>query len=325
MSVARLLARRLPTDLMLDAICTAATTPEQLLVLFDRVLHELVLQKHEHNGASDDLLNSMLGAICSTATTPQQAALVFDRVLQDTVRRQHHGLFWGDRMLTLDKCADFQKEPAFCAALEDADSTTGANQYESPDGITWRYNTLIWAARECLNLPGDFVECGVYRGDMTWMITQIVDLQGAGKRFYLYDTFSGFDLKYSSPNDFPQGLEFFRRVDQEYKAPDIEDYVRCRFRDKAFVVVTKGVVPDILHNIAPERIAFLHMDMNSPSAETGALDVLFDRISIGGVVIFDDYGWWQHRKQKDAADLFVAQHNQFILELPTGQGLLVKQ
>jgi hypothetical protein len=31
------------------------------------------------------------------------------------------------------------------------------------------------AARACLDLPGDFVECGVYRGDMTWMITQTVD------------------------------------------------------------------------------------------------------------------------------------------------------
>lgn len=270
-------------------------------------------------------VDRMLDAVCAAATTPEQAAVVFDRVLQEVVRRHHHGLFWGDRMLTLDKCADFQKEPAFQRALKEADSSTGANEYKSPDGISWRYNTLIWAARECLNLPGDFVECGVYRGDMTWMITQTVDIQGAGKQFYLYDTFSGFDLKYSSSSDFPQGPEFFRRIDQEYKASDIEDYVRRRFREDAFIVITKGAVPDILHSVAPDHIAFLHVDMNSPGAETGALEILFDRISIGGIVIFDDYGWWQHRKQKDAADRFMAQRGQFVLELPTGQGMVVKR
>lgn len=256
--------------------------------------------------------------------TPAQAALVFDRVLRDTVGRYHHSVFWGDRLLTLDKSAEFRDDPAFRAALKEADSSTGANQYDSPDGISWRYNTLIWAARTCLDLPGDFVECGVYRGDMTWMIAQTVDLQSAAKRFYLYDTFSGFDRNYSSPDDFPQGPEFFRYIDQEYKAPDIENHVRVRFQEKPYILITKGVVPDILYQVAPERIAFLHIDMNSPKAETGALEVLFDRISVGGIVIFDDYGWQQHNKQKKAIDRFMADRGQVVLELPTGQGLAVK-
>ncbi len=93
--------------------------------------------------------------------------------------------------------------------MKQADSSTGANQYESPDGISWRYNTLIWAAKSCIRRPGDFVECGVFRGDMTWMITEMVDLQSAGKRFYLYDTFAGQEPKYSSKDDFPDSGDFF--------------------------------------------------------------------------------------------------------------------
>ena len=84
----------------------------------------------------------------------------------------------------------------------------------------------------------------------------------------------------------------------EYKAPDIEDPVRRRFQQKDYVVVTKGGVPDILHEIAPDRIAFLHLDMNSPRAETGALEVLFDRISPGGIIVFDDYGWKLYQSRK---------------------------
>jgi len=271
-----------------------------------------------------ETLDSLLDAIRARATAPREAARVFDRVLREVVRPHHHGLFWGDRLLTLDKSAEFRDDANFQAALKHADSSTGANQYESPDGISWRYNTLIWAAKTCLRLPGDFVECGVFRGDMTWMITEMVDLQSAGKRFYLYDTFAGQDPKYSSQDDFPDSGDFFNFINREYKSPGIEGQVRRRFSNKPFVIVTKGVVPDVLRDIAPEKIAFLHLDMNSPRAEQGALEFLFDRISPGGFIIFDDYGWKQYRKQKETADRVMANWGLVILELPTGQGLVVK-
>jgi O-methyltransferase len=253
------------------------------------------------------------------------AARIFDLTLRRLVEPMHHGFFWGDRLLTLDKSAGFLDEPAFRDALQQAESSTGANQYASPDGIAWRYHTLVWAARTCVALPGDFVECGVYRGDMSWMIAQCVDLRAAGKKFYLYDTFAGLDPRY--PNEFvsPQAGHFVQFSAGEYGAEDIEGYVRRRFQPMDYVVVTKGVVPDVLHQIAPERIAFMHIDMNSPKAEAGALDMLFDRVSPGGIVVFDDYGWKQFETQKEAADRFMAARGQLIMELPTGQGLMIKR
>jgi O-methyltransferase len=255
----------------------------------------------------------------------RMSARIFDLALRTLVKPFHHGFFWGDRLLTLDKSAGFLADPAFQAALQRADSSTGANQYASPDGITWRYNTLIWAARSCLALPGDFVECGVYRGDMTWMITQTVDLRGAGKRFYLYDTFSGLDPRYPANSDLASAEHFVQFSANEYGAEDIERHVRLRFRDMDYVVVTKGVVPVVLHVIAPERIAFMHLDMNSPKAEAGALEMLFERVTPGGMIVFDDYGWVQFRQQKESADKFMAARGQLIVELPTGQGLMIKR
>jgi O-methyltransferase len=199
------------------------------------------------------------------------------------------------------------------------------NQYESPDGISWRYNTLIWAARTCLAVPGDFVECGVYRGDMTWMVTRNVGVRESGKAFYLYDTFSGFDPRYSSEADFSYAPQAYEATNRDYRAPGIEDHVRHRFRHDDYVVVTKGAVPDILHKIAPQQIAFLHLDMNSPRAEVGALEVLFERVSPNGIIVFDDYGWKLFQPQKVAADEFMAARGQSIMEMPTGQGLLIKR
>ncbi len=240
------------------------------------------------------------------------------------VAPQHSSVFWGDRMLTLDKSASFRDDPRFKAATKATDSSTGENQYASPDGISWRYNILVWAARQALQVEGDFVECGVYRGDMSWVVTEMVDLVGHGRTMYLYDTFSGFSEKYSSPEDYPDAPQFFEFANAGYGQAGLQEEVTARFRDKPHVHVIQGVVPDALPATAPPKIAFLHLDMNSPGPERAALEFLYDRISPGGVIVFDDYGWSIFRKQKESADAFMASRSHSVLELPTGQGLVVK-
>jgi len=110
-----------------------------------------------------------------------------------------------------------------------------------------------------------------------------------------------------------------------YSRSSLYEDVRRRFSKKPYVKVIRGVVPDILHTIAPSTIAYLHIDMNSPAPEIGALDVLFDRVLPGGAIILDDYGWILHRRQKEAADRFMSANGYDVLELPTGQGLLIKR
>jgi hypothetical protein len=251
----------------------------------------------------------------------EEAAKDLDRAIAN-IAPYHSSLFWGDRMLTLDKSVSFRKDPRFKAAIAAADSKTGTNQYESPDGISWRFNTLIWAAKQALHVDGDFVECGVYEGDMSWVLTEMVDLRG--KHMYLYDTFSGFSEKYSSAADYPDSPRFFDLAQADYSRSEIYNRVLNRFSRKPYVSVIKGTVPDILSELSPQRIAFLHLDMNAPTAERLALEALYDRISAGGVIVFDDYGWSIFRKQRDEADAFLMKQNLAILELPTGQGLAIK-
>ena len=71
-----------------------------------------------------------------------------------------------------------------------------------------------------------------------------------------------------------------------------------RFAAYSNVKVIKGVVPDVLAEVSPQKIAYLHIDMNSPAAELGAIEVLFDRVVPGGVIVLDDYGWLVFQKPK---------------------------
>jgi len=68
----------------------------------------------------------------------------------------------------------------------------------------------------------------------------------------------------------------------------------------------------------------MHLDLNNADAEIGALKLLFERMVPGAVLVLDDYGWLAYRAQKLAEDPWFAQRGYRVLELPTGQGLLIK-
>ena len=86
----------------------------------------------------------------------------------------------------------------------------------------------------------------------------------------------------------------------------------------------KGFLPDTLDKESPSCIAYLHMDLNSPKSELLTLEKLYPKVSTGAPMIFDDYGWKNFRKQQEVIYKFMKSNNEKILELPTGQGLVIK-
>lgn len=251
--------------------------------------------------------------------------LFVNKVVAGVLGRHHRSVFWGDRLLTLDKTAGFYEEETFKACHHQVNQPQHYDQYAGPDGIAWRLNTLVWAAKCALNLPGDFVECGVFKGDMSWVVVNVVDWAEVDKTFYLYDTFEGFSPQYTSREDFPLNPGFLDFANKIYQVPGLYEQVCKRFRGFPNIKVVKGVLPDVLATESAGQIAFLHIDLNSVKPEIGVLEILFDRVVPGGIVIFDDYGWLEYVRQKRAEDAFMIEQGYSILELPTGQGLVVKR
>jgi O-methyltransferase len=213
--------------------------------------------------------------------------------------------FIADNLITYGHTRGFLVEPRFVAAV------LASRPEPIERAIVWRSHTLCWAAESVSALPGDFVECGTYQGYSAEVLMRFTNGLPC-RRFWLYDLFD------------PSGGagEGHRMAGH---APDLAARVRARFQHWENVTVTQGKVPHILAEVAPEQIAFLHIDMNNAEAERGALEVLFDRVSPGGLIVFDDYGWTGYRAQKDSADEFMHARGLSVLELPTGQGLVVKR
>lgn len=273
------------------------------------------------NQPEEDLARAFLSAL------PEEKLTSFiDFIIHFLLPRNHGSIYWGDRLLTLDKTAGFLEDPLFAAAMREIHGSHTYDAYDSPQGIGWRIHTLCWAGRRALALPlGDFVECGVFKGDMAWCVSRFCDLEASDRRFFLYDSFQGFDPRLSGETEIPKTPDYFDFANRYYQRAGIREYVESRFDDNPRVEVFAGILPDAF-DVAPppDAIAYLHIDLNSPTAELACMERLFDKVVPGGSIVLDDYGWKVFRKQKEVADEFFAGRGQQILELPTGQGLVVK-
>jgi hypothetical protein len=265
-------------------------------------------------------------AFLSHLGDPARMPAFIDFVVRRLLGGQHHSLFWGDRMLTLDKAMGFLGDPAFAGAWDQVRGAHDYDQYDALQSIAWRLNTLVWAAKSALRLPeGDFVECGVFQGDMSFVVLLASGLLDSGRSLYLFDSFDGIDPGRVVAGEYAGYGNYIDMANSHYRKPGLYEGVTARFAPYPQVSVNRGFLPESLEGWAPDRIAWLHIDLNAAKPEIDTLDMLFDRIVPGGLIVLDDYGWLPFKAQRDAEDRFFAERGYAVLELPTGQGLVVKR
>jgi len=214
-------------------------------------------------------------------------------------------LFASDNIITWNKNLSFLRDDFFAQILND-DQTTPIEK-----GVIWRTYILVYFAEIASRIEGDFAEFGCHTGSTAANILKKIDFAALGKKYYLYDLF-----------EWKEGDEHTHMPGHDQA--DMYGKVVSRFEPYPFVKVFKGSVPDSFSQGFPEgKIAFAHIDMNHPVPEAAALERVLPRLAKGGIIIFDDYGWWIYSGQKMALDPIIAAHGFKVLELPTGQALLM--
>jgi len=226
----------------------------------------------------------------------------------ETLSRMFGFTFAGDMLITFNRNMSFFEDAPFVEAFN------GNARFPIEKTLIWRLHVLCWNALNSLRVAGDFVECGVFQGFCSAVATRYLDFGNVDKQWYLYDTFTGIPPDQLNPG--------------HQNSPDFEQeglYEACRQRFAAYrnVHVIRGRVPEVLRERAPEKVAFMHLDMNSAAAEMGALEFFWERLTPGAMILLDDYGWRGYRAQKLAEDPFFAARGRRVLELPTGQGMVL--
>lgn len=140
------------------------------------------------------------------------------------------------------------------------------------------------------NVPGDFVETGVWRGGASIFMRAILKAYGIADRcVYLADSFEGLPPPNAQlyPHDTGDQLHTvsFLAVPLETVKANFERY---GLLDEQ-VVFLKGWFRDTLPSAPIDRIALLRLDGDMYESTTDALTHLYPRLSVGGYIIVDDY------------------------------------
>jgi len=145
---------------------------------------------------------------------------------------------------------------------------------------------------DATKVPGDYIECGVWRGGLTAIvIAWIMEFDTVGRDIWACDTFAGY----------PEGSAPHRTgnlaVSLQSTKNNIIEATGLGGIDEKWVHFLEGDFRDTLPG-AIKQIALLYFDADSPYAFNTVFNRLYDKVSPGGVIIVDD---WNLPKCREAA------------------------
>lgn len=157
-------------------------------------------------------------------------------------------------------------------------------------------------------VPGDVIETGVWRGGATIFMRGALRAYGAAdRRVWVADSFEG--LPEPDPERFPAEARAYHGgvMSQVLNRLAVGyEEVRANFANFGLldeqVKFLKGWFKDTLPSAPIERLAVMRLDGDYYESTMDALTALYDRLSVGGYVIIDDYGedhWTYCRKAVD--------------------------
>ena len=186
----------------------------------------------------------------------------------------------------------------------------------SPERVLSAIETTKYIVK--YGIEGAIVECGVWKGGSAMAIALTLNELGHTQRdIYLYDTFSGMNAPAETDVTY-KGVQAHKRFSEERISADSSDWCLSPIEEVKKNVFSTGYPSDRLHFVegkvedtiperAPERIALLRLDTDWYESTKHELTHLFTRVSPKGVIIIDDYGYWQGARK--AVDEYIAEHD----------------
>lgn len=161
------------------------------------------------------------------------------------------------------------------------------------------------------HIEGDTAECGVYQGATSFLICK--QMRDCGKTHHIFDSFAGLSAPGSHDGAYWQQGDLSAG----------EEVVRANLKDFSFVEYHPGWVPDKFAEVAEKRFCYVHIDMDLYRPTLDSLAFFYPRMTPGGIIICDDYGFRTCPGAQKAMDSFFADKAEEIVCLPTGQAFVL--
>jgi hypothetical protein len=150
---------------------------------------------------------------------------------------------------------------------------------------------------ETNNVEGDFIECGVWRGGACIFAREVIKNLNSKRKIYVADSFEGLPKPNSQKYPADAGDPHYQISQLRVSLEEVKNNFN-KFRDlDDNVIFLKGWFKDTLPNCQIQKISVLRMDGDMYESTMDTLNNLYNKLSIGGYCIIDDYG---HKGAKTA-------------------------
>lgn len=161
-------------------------------------------------------------------------------------------------------------------------------------------------------VEGDFVEIGVYKGNLSAVLAEFARNQN--RSLHCFDTFKGF-----SPSD-------LKGVDKDHKIQFLDTSLEVvkNFVGENSVYYYEGFFPDTFDiNTFPNGVSFVSIDCDLYAPIKSSLELFFPILNSGGLIFIHDYSSGNWAGAKKALDEFCLKNELHFSLLPDKSGTAV--
>ncbi|OJX70351.1 TylF/MycF/NovP-related O-methyltransferase [Magnetospirillum sp. 64-120] len=182
-----------------------------------------------------------------------------------------------------------------------------------------KFVTHLDLFRRSQGLPGEIVECGVFKGNSLFRLVKFRDLleSPASRKVIAFDIFGKF------PDD--AGAEDRQTLDQFLQAAGCQgrdrqeiaallDGAGCGANVELVAGDVRESISSYLERVPQLRVSLLHVDVDLYEPTKVALELLFPRLVPGGIAILDDYGAFPGANR--AIEEYFAASGEVVRKLP---------
>ena len=172
-------------------------------------------------------------------------------------------------------------------------------------------------------IPGDIVECGVWKGHSAYLIASIIQENFKGK-FHIFDSFEG-GLSDKVDEDLVKGQSVKEIKEEKLIFSSTLSEVKKTLNNFEFIEFYPGWIPEKFNDVTGINFSFVHIDVDLYQPTKDSFEFFYARLNKGGVIICDDYGLNQFPGAKSAVDEFISNNKySFFYEVPYGSCIIIK-
>ncbi|WP_216821081.1 TylF/MycF/NovP-related O-methyltransferase [Singulisphaera sp. GP187] len=204
----------------------------------------------------------------------------------------------------------WNKDPQFQKVLTKISANTLVDKFR-----LWELWTLV---EQSAKLEGSLLEVGAWRGGTAGVIGAKARECGIRDPFYVADTFKGVVKADEQDADYRGG-------EHSDTTRGIVENLLHRDLDLPGIRILEGIFPDETgHEAQNDRFRFCHIDVDVYQSAKDIGDWIWPRLVIGGIVVYDDYGFKSTPGVTRLVDEQRALSDRIVLHNLNGHAIVIK-